>query len=83
MGLMKLKPACKDYLWGGNRLKTEYGIACEGEILSEAWVLSCHPDGPSVIENGAYAGKTLREYLEAEGGSVLGKMAPNSPIFRS
>lgn len=73
MGLMKLKPACKDYLWGGNRLKTEYGIACEGEILSEAWVLSCHPDGPSVIENGAYAGKTLREYLEAEGKAVLGK----------
>ena len=34
MGLMKLKPACKDYLWGGNRLKTDYGIACEGEILS-------------------------------------------------
>ena len=34
--------------------------------------LSCHPDGPSTIVNGAYAGKTLEEYIEAEGKEVLG-----------
>ena len=30
------------------------------------------PDGPSTIVNGAYAGKTLEEYIEAEGKEVLG-----------
>ena len=34
--------------------------------------MSCHPDGPSTIVNGAYAGKTLEEYIEAEGKEVLG-----------
>ena len=64
MSIFKLKPACKDYLWGGERLKKEYGIEYDGDPLAEAWVLSCHPDGLSVIENGEYAGTTLKEYLE-------------------
>ena len=72
MAILKLKPACKDYLWGGHRLAEEYGVEYDGPVLAEAWVLSCHPDGPSVIVNGAYAGKTLREYMEAEGKGILG-----------
>ena len=27
----------------------------------EAWLLSAHPDGPSFVQNGVYAGKTLAE----------------------
>ena len=72
MTVLKLLPACKDYLWGGQRIKNEFNVAYDGEILAEAWELSCHPDGPSVIANGPYAGKTLPEYLAAEGMDVLG-----------
>ena len=72
MSILKLKPACKDYLWGGHRLVAEYGVNYDGEICAEAWELSCHPDGPSLIDNGPYKGKTLQEYIEAEGFSVLG-----------
>lgn len=72
MSVLKLKPSCKDYLWGGHRLVDEYGKEYDGEILAETWELSCHPDGPSTIVNGAYAGKTLEEYIEAEGKEVLG-----------
>lgn len=72
MSVLKLKPSCKDYLWGGHRLVEEYGKEYDGEILAETWELSCHPDGPSMIVNGAYAGKTLEEYIEAEGKQVLG-----------
>ena len=35
--------------------------------------MSCHPDGPSTIVNGVYAGKTLEEYIEEAGKEVLGK----------
>ena len=70
--ILKLKPACKDYLWGGHRLADEYGVEYDGKILAEAWELSCHPDGPSVIVNGKYTGKTLREYIDIEGREVLG-----------
>lgn len=72
MSILKLKPACKDYLWGGHRLKEEYNVEYEGSVLAEAWELSCHPDGPSVITNGPHAGKSLQEYLDQEGMEVLG-----------
>ncbi len=73
MGILKLKPACKDYIWGGSRLITEYGKEWNGETLAETWELSCHPDGPSIIANGEYQGETLRQYLDWEGRKVLGK----------
>lgn len=72
MCILKLKPSCKNYLWGGRRLADEYGIEYEEDILAEAWELSCHPDGPSYISNGKYAGMTLEEFIEAEGKEVLG-----------
>ena len=37
---MKLIPATKDYLWGGTKLKEEYGIKSDREPVAEAWVLS-------------------------------------------
>ena len=36
-------------------------------------MLSCHPDGPSVVENGPDAGLTLPQYIEKHGRGVLGK----------
>lgn len=73
MGILKLKPSCKDYLWGGHRLVEEYGKEYDGEILAETWELSCHPDGPTVIVNGPSAGKTLQQYIEENGKEILGK----------
>lgn len=50
----------------------EYGKEYAGDVLAESWELSCHPDGPSVIANGDYAGKTLKQYVEEAGKDVLG-----------
>lgn len=72
MPILKLKPSCKDYLWGGHRLAEEYGKEYNGEVLAETWELSCHPDGPSYIVNGEYAGQTLQQYIDTEGKGVLG-----------
>lgn len=73
MEALKLTPACKDYLWGGNRLKTEFGKRSEKATIAETWELSCHPDGPSTIAEGTHRGETLSEYLEKEGKSLLGR----------
>ena len=70
--ILKLAPACKNYLWGGRRLIENYNINYTGKILAEAWMLSAHQDGASIITNGIYAGKNFREYLAAEGLKVLG-----------
>ena len=72
MEMFKLIPACKDYLWGGHRLATEYGIKYDGDILAEAWVLSCHKDGCSVIADGEFSGKSLEELIREKGGDFLG-----------
>lgn len=79
MSILKLMPACKDYIWGGTKLMTDYNKVFDGERLAETWELSCHPDGPSVIANGMFAGRTLREYISVMGSRVLGS---NCQIFR-
>ncbi len=73
MPVLKLKPACKDYLWGGTRLIRDYHKEYEGERLAETWELSFHPDGPSVIADGPFRGKTLKEYTDRMGKEIWGK----------
>lgn len=70
--ILKLAPAFKNYIWGGRHLIENYNVNYKGKILAEAWMLSAHNDGASIITNGIYAGKNLREYLAAEGLKVLG-----------
>lgn len=72
MYIMKLNAPCKDYLWGGTRLRDEYGKKSDKDKIAESWELSCHKDGQSIIANGEYAGKTLSEYIEICGKEVLG-----------
>ena len=68
---IKLQPAFKDYIWGGNKLRTLYGKETDLSPVAESWELSCHKDGHSVICDGEYAGKTLTEYIK-ENPKVLG-----------
>lgn len=78
---LMLRPAVKDYLWGGTRLKTEFGFQSEQDSAAEAWVLSCHKDGASTIVNGPLAGRPLPEALEQWGPAALGDKASAFPYF--
>ncbi|MEE3378485.1 MAG: type I phosphomannose isomerase catalytic subunit [Lachnospiraceae bacterium] len=62
---MLLAPCGKDYLWGGIRLKELFGKNLDMAPLAETWECSVHPDGPSTVKNGIFAGKTLKEVLDA------------------
>ena len=59
-----LKPAFKDYIWGGEKLRTDFNKKCDFDRVAESWELSCHKDGNSVIINGEFKGKTLEEYIK-------------------
>lgn len=63
MYAMKLTAPIKDYLWGGTKLTREWGFTSFEDKQAEAWVLSCHKDGESLIENGDLSGKSLAEVL--------------------
>ena len=67
MSILKLTPSCKDYLWGGNRLRTDFGVQSDLNPLAEAWVLSCHPDGPSYLPDGTMLADYLAAHPEAAG----------------
>lgn len=58
--MIKLQPVLKNYLWGGDKLKTLFGRKSD-DIIAESWEASAHRDGESVI---AGTNKTFSEYLK-------------------
>ncbi len=69
-----LKPTGKNYIWGGNRLNSDFSKNIDMKPLAETWECSTHPDGPSIVCNGEYDGMQLREVLKRNPG-YLGKYA--------
>ena len=70
--VIKLRPAFKDYLWGGTRLRTDYNMKCEYDKIAEAWLLSAHPDGPSAVATGKHTGLLFDQYIGRVGKDILG-----------
>jgi mannose-6-phosphate isomerase len=65
-------PVYKDYPWGGSRIPETYHRDVPDGIYAESWEISDHDDGMSVVSNGALAGKTLREVLQAHPVEIMG-----------
>lgn len=66
-----LKPAGKDYLWGGTRLNDDFAKAIDMEPLAETWECSTHPDGISIVASGRHEGELLSDVL-SDNPSYLG-----------
>ena len=82
MYIMKLNPVFKDYIWGGNRLREDFGFQSELSKLAEGWMLSCHKDGMNTVSNGEYSGMTLDEVIRKTGKEKLvGTRALDFPYF--
>lgn len=60
---LKLKPALKDTLWGGDLLKRCYNKVSDYERIAESWELTVRDGAVNTIVNGEYAGMNLRDYL--------------------
>ena len=74
MRIEKLIAPCKDYIWGGNKLKEKYGKETELSPCAESWELSYHKDGLTRLSDG----RTLEESLTAE---ELGENVKNFEFF--
>ena len=59
--ILFLNPVCTHNIWGGTRLREEFGYSVEGDDLGECWGISAHPNGDGVIADGELAGKHLSE----------------------
>lgn len=69
---VRLIPACKDYLWGGVRLRQLFGKQSSCDPMAECWELSAHEAGQSRIAAGEYAGMPFGQYLETLGKAAWG-----------
>ena len=78
---VKMRPAFKDYLWGGTKLKTDFNKKTDMDIIAESWELSTHKDGQSVVSNGEYADLSLSEYIHTAGDCILGSDARKFNYF--
>ena len=74
MRIEKLYSECKDYLWGGEKLKMKYGKQTDKTPCAESWELSFHKDGLTRVSNG----KTLAETVTKKD---LGLKVKNFPFF--
>jgi len=56
-----LKPAYQERIWGGTKLKKLFNFDILHDSTGEAWVISAHENGQSVVKNGPLQGKSLLE----------------------
>ncbi len=54
-----LEPVFKEMIWGGNRLKTDFGYNIPSDNTGECWAVSAHSNGDCTIKNGEFKGHTL------------------------
>ena len=64
---IKLNPVCKEIIWGGNKLKTEYNKVSDLKNIAESWELTVRPDGMNTVCGSEYQSSR-------QGSSRLGKM---------
>jgi len=76
-----LQPVYKDYIWGGNRISQRYGRQNTPKICAESWEIADRPEGMSVVTNGNYKGRSLRELVQSMGADLLGHNYTESDIF--
>lgn len=59
-----LKPAAKDYLWGGSSLNDVFNLNIEISPFAEAWICSTHKDGESSTGDGKLLSDILKSHPE-------------------
>lgn len=57
--LLFLTPVCTHNIWGGTRLREEFGYPVAGDDIGECWGISAHPNGDGTIADGTYKGRRL------------------------
>ncbi len=75
-----LRPAAKDYLWGGSKLNDDFNLNINISPFAEAWICSTHPDGPSKLGNGRLLIELLEEHPEYLGEHPLQTMGGKAEL---
>lgn len=78
---VKFKAIPVERIWGGHRLKKEFGVDSE-QPIGEYWLISGYPDALSVVQNGPLKGKSLLQLTEEYPEEFLGHSPqPRFPLL--
>lgn len=69
---LKFKPIYKPLIWGGEKLRTQWGKSDAPESTGESWEISAVKDNISVVANGFLKGNRLDELIEVYMGDLVG-----------
>ncbi|WP_298546863.1 type I phosphomannose isomerase catalytic subunit [uncultured Aquimarina sp.] len=61
--ILKFKPILKEKIWGGSKLNNLLGKEPKGSSIGESWEISDVEGEQSVVINGSFEGKTLKDLL--------------------
>lgn len=56
-----LKGVLQEKIWGGTKLRDEYGYDIPSDQTGELWAISAHPNGPAIVKNGEFEGQSLAD----------------------
>ena len=73
-----LQAVMQEKIWGGTRLRDEFGYQLPSDKIGECWAISAHPNGVSKIKNGRFKGWGLDE-LYAQKRELFGNRP--EPVF--
>lgn len=59
MSIIRINPVFKEVIWGGSRLKTDFGYDIPSDHTGECWAVSAHPDGECTVSGGEFDGEPL------------------------
>ena len=69
---IRFKPIYKELIWGGEKLREEFGKTDAPPMTGESWEISMVEDNISVVANGFLKGNTLEEIIEVYMGDMVG-----------
>ena len=69
---LKFTPISKYRIWGGNKLKTLLNKGFEGEMNGESWEISDVKGDETLVSEGLFAGKSLKELSQEFKEKLLG-----------
>jgi mannose-6-phosphate isomerase len=82
MSILKFNPIYQERVWGGRKLEQAFGRSLPAsKPIGESWEMVDRPEAQSIVANGPYFGKTLRELVRTAGESLFGPASdPDKPF---
>lgn len=75
---LKFTPISKYRIWGGNKLNTYLKKGFQGEMIGESWEISDVKGDETLVSEGLFSGRTLKQLSQEFKGKLVGNAVYNA-----